>query len=306
MIFRHEHRDGVWIDLEQPTAEEIRSIAREFSVGERIESELLSPTPSPLVAGDGNVALSVLHFPSQSEVQGTVKNQEVDFIVGRKFVITVRYEVVAPLHALRKVLEAEELVSGRMPIGSDTLLEILFAHLYEAVRDHTRHLADQLSHIEHDMFSGHERSSVRAISDVSREFLHLEASVRGQEDPLERFFHTLALRNFFGASFSERAGRILADRLQVTHVIQMHRAMATELRETNASLLEARQNEVMKTLTVVNFIFLPLELIAFVFGMHALGTPLESNPNAFWIIMAFMLGIIGIMTIYFARKRWIF
>jgi magnesium transporter len=82
--------------------------------------------------------------------------------------------------------------------------------------------------------------------------------------------------------------------------------MATELRETNAALLEARQNEIMKTLTVANFIFLPLELIAFVFGMHALGTPLESNPNAFWIIMAFMLGIIGVMTIYFARKRWIF
>lgn len=306
MIFRHEHRDGVWLDLEQPTPEEIRSIAREFSVGERIESELLSPTPSPLVAGDGNVALSVLHFPAQSEAQGTIKNQEVDFIVGRKFVITVRYEVIAPLHALRKILEAEELVSGRMPIGSDTLLEILFAHLYEAVRDHTSHLADQLGRIEHDMFSGHERSSVRAISDVSREFLHLDASIRGQEDPLQRFFHTLAERNFFGPSFSERAGRILADRLQVTHVIQTHRAMATELRETNASLLEARQNEVMKTLTVANFIFLPLELTAFVFGMHALGTPLENNPNAFWIIMAVMLGIIGIMTVYFARKRWIF
>ncbi|MCX6789948.1 MAG: hypothetical protein NTV60_00270 [Candidatus Kaiserbacteria bacterium] len=62
----------------------------------------------------------------------------------------------------------------------------------------------------------------------------------------------------------------------------------------------------MKTLTVINFIVLPLELITFIFGMHALGAPLEQNPNAFWIIMAAMLGIGGLMTTLLARKRWLF
>ena len=149
-------------------------------------------------------------------------------------------------------------------------------------------------------------TAVSAVSDIRRGYLHLESTLRSQEEPLERFLHILSERGFFGPSFADRGRRILADEAQVVRLVEMHRAVATELRETNKSLLESRQNEIMKTLTVVNFIFLPLELIAFVFGMHALGTPLEGNPDAFWIIMAFMVGIVGVLTIYFARKRWIF
>ena len=306
MIFRIQHRDSTWIDLERPTEDEVLRIAREFPIGERIKTELLSPTPSSMVAADEHVTLSVLHFPAYTGDDGSVRNQEVDFIVGRSFIITVRYEVVAPLQDLRKTLETEELVLGKSRLATDTLLEVLFVHLYEAVRDHTHHLSNHLSHIEAQMFAGHERGAVRAISDVNRAYLHLEAALTSQEEPLSRFLATLSERGFFGASFKERAGRIEAERLQVDHLIRAHRALASELRETNAALLATRQNEIMKTLTVVNFIFLPLELIAFVFGMHALGTPLEQNPHAFLIIMALMLAIVVVMTIYFARKRWIF
>jgi magnesium transporter len=306
MVYRSKHSGGIWVDLEQPSEDEVRAIAREFSLGERIVAELIAPSPAPLVAGEGDLAFSILHFPTPGSESGTVRNQEIDFIVGKKFIITVRYEVIAPLHEIRKLLETEAIVAGRTPFASDVLLEVLFAHLYESVRDHTRQLADRLERIERAMFSGHERTSVRDISDVSREFLHLEAALRGQEEPLERFMRTLVERRAFGANFEERAERILAERLQVAHLVETHRAMASELRATNAALLESRQNEIMKTLTVANFIFLPLELIAFVFGMHVLGTPLEQNPDAFWIIMGFMAIIIVLMTGYFAKKRWIF
>ncbi len=306
MLYRSKHSGGVWIDLEQPSEDEVRAVANEFGVSERIVAELITPSPSSLVAGEGDTAFSILHFPSPGPEAGTVRNQEIDFIVGKRFIITVRYEVVAPLHAIRKLLEAEAIVAGRTPFSTDMLLEVLFAHLYESARDHTRHLADKLLRIERAMFSGSERMSIRDISDVSREFLHLEAALRSQEEPLERFMRTLTERTAFGPGFSERAHRILSDRLQVAHFVETHRAMASELRATNAALLESRQNDVMRTLTVANFIFLPLELVAFVFAMHANGTPLTDTPNAFWIIMTFMLLIVGIMTLYFAKKRWIF
>lgn len=306
MIFRHEYRGGVWIDLEQPSEDEIRGIADEFSISERIETELLSPTPAPLVAGDAGLALLVLHFPAQGAIDGETKSQEIDFVVSNHFILTVRYEVIAPLHHLKKMLETQKLVSGQASITTDVLLEILFAHLYTSVRDHTNHIASHLVRVEQDMFDGHERTTVRSISSISREFLHLEAALANQEEPLDRFLRTLVQRDFFGNSFVERAARIMAERAQVAHLIRTHRAVATELRETNSVLLETRQNEIMKTLTIITFIMLPLELIAFVFGMHALGTPLEQNPHAFWIIITFMLAIVGVMTIFFALKRWIF
>ncbi len=306
MIFRHEYQSGVWVDVERPTGDEIQQIANEFSIGERIVKELLSPSPAPLVARDGSVALLVLHFPSHGEEDGDTKNQEIDFIVGNNFIVTVRYEIVVPLHHLKKLLEAQELVEGRTPITTDILLEILFAHLYTSVRDHTNHIANHLEIIERDMFDGRERTTVRLISSVSREFLHMESALANQEGPLGRFLTLLEQSSFFGTAFTERAERMRAERAQIAQLIKIHRAITAELRETNIAMLGAHQNEIMKTLTVITFIFLPLELITFVFGMHALGTPLEQNPNAFWIISGSMLAIGLCITLFLARKRWIF
>ncbi len=307
MIFRHKYRGGVWVDLEQPSEEEIRQIAGEFSISERLEKELIFPTPTPLVASDAEATLLVLHFPTQgAEENGDMGNQEVDFIVGDHFVVTTRYEVIAPLYHLKKLLEAQELMAGRDSITTDVLLEILFAHLYTSVRDNTNHIANRLEHIEKDMFNGHEHTTVRAISSVNREFLHIEAALANQEEPLDRFLRVLAERGSFGISFAERAQRILAERTQVARLVSTHRAVATELRETNSALVETRQNEIMKTLTTVNFIFLPLGLISWTFTMRTEGMPFIDSPNAFWIVLGIMLSVALVLIAFFIKRRWLF
>lgn len=306
MLFRHEYRGGVWIDLEQPSEEDVRRVAEEFPISGRIEKEILSPTPSALAEVDADVALLILHFPMHGGEDGDTKHQEVDFIVGDDFIITARYEVVAPIHHLKKLLEARELVAAQDALTTGILLELLFAHLYAAVRDHASHIASRLERIERDMFDGHERATVRAISNVNREFLHLDAAIAGQEEPLGRFLQTLSTRDSFGPAFAERAGRILAERARVARVAATHRAVAAELRETNGVLLETRQNEIMKTLTIVNFVFLPLGLISWIFAMRTEGMPLVGSPNAFWIVLALMLGIALSLVAFFAKKRWLF
>ncbi|MFA6407985.1 MAG: CorA family divalent cation transporter [Candidatus Paceibacterota bacterium] len=305
MLSRYKYHDRVWVDLERPTEDEVRGIAREFSISERLALELVSPTPSPLVASDAGVTFLVLHFPTHGTGDGEIRDQEVDFVIGDKFIITVRYEVVAPIHHLRKVLETQQIISPQDNMTTDVLLEIIFAHLYTAIRDHINTSAGRLTHIEHDMFNGFERHTVWLISNASREFLHIEASLANQEEPLSRFLKALSSKGSFGASFAERAERILAERTQAARLVTTYRAVATELRETNASLLEARQNEIMKTLTVITVIVMPVELVSFIFSMHALGAPLEQDPNAFWIILTIMLGTGGLMTLLFARRRWL-
>lgn len=305
MLYRYTYHGGVWVDLEHPTEDEVRRIAEEFSISERLEAELFSPTPTPLVASDTDVTFLVLHFPTQGMVDGEIRDQEIDFVIGDTFIITVRYEVVESLRRLQKLLEAEQLISPQDMMTTDVLFEIIFAHLYTSVRDHITTTADRLTHIEKDMFNGLERTTVRAISNISREFLHIEASLANQEEPLTRFLKALTGRGSFGTSFKERTERMLAERTQIMRLVMTYRAVAIELRETNSSLLEARQNEIMKTLTVITFGVMPLELIALIFSMHALGAPLEKDPQAFWIILAIMFGTGGLMMLFFTKKRWI-
>lgn len=306
MIFRYKYHGGVWVDLEQPSEEEMRQIANEFSISGRIEKELLSPTPVPLVAADAGATLLVLHFPAHGAKNGETGNQEIDVIVGKHFILTVRYEVIAPLYHLKKLLETQKLVAPHTLLTADVLFEILFVHLYTSVRDHINHVMEHLARVERDMFAGAERTTVRSISSISREFLHMEASLANQEEPLGRFLSVLGQQEFFNAAFAERAEHILAERTQVARLIETHRAVASELRETNIALLEAGQNEIMKKLTIVNFIFLPLGLITWIFAMRTEGMPFISSPNAFWIVLALLFGVAMFLILFFIQKRWLF
>lgn len=306
MIFRHEYRGGVWIDLEQPTDDEIRQIAKEFEISERFERELFAPTPLPLVLSDDTMALMVLHFPSPGTEEGETRSQELDFIVGKEFILTVRYEIVTPLHHLKKLLETQQLVEGKSPVTTDVLLEILFAHLYTAIRDHTNTVAENLTRVEKEMFSGKERTTVRSISNINRAFLHIESALANQEESMEHFFDALIQRAFFGPSFPDRSQRILAETSHIMRIVKTHRAAATELRETNIALVETRQNEIMRILTIVNIIFLPLGLITWIFAMRTEGMPFIDSPDSFWVVLSGM-GVVGLLlTGFFIRKRWIF
>jgi len=305
MIFRHEYVDGVWIDIEQPDENEIREIAREFSINERIERELLSPTPIPTMAGAGDMLLLVLHFPTHGGEDGETKSQEIDFVVGKKFIVTVRYEIIAPLHHLKKLLEAQVLVEGKARITTDALLETLFAHLYTSTRDHANHVAENLGRVEKQMFDGREKEAVRAISNISREFLHVEAALANQEEPLRRFLAALSENAFFGHAFSAHMQRALAERTLTERLVKTQRAVATEMRETNNALLNAKQNEIIKILTVVSFVFLPLALIAKIFAMKIKSMPFVDDPNGFWIILGIMFFVAAVLTFYVSRKRWI-
>ncbi len=305
MIFRNAYRDGVWIDLEQPTSEEIREIAEEFSINERFEAELLSPTPTPRVLADSQTVLCVLHFPSTGPVDGKTENQEVDFIVGKHHIITAHYELIEPLHQLKKLLETKEMLVGEAKVTTEVLLEILFAHFYTSVRDASNHSAHQLTQVETAMFSEQERSTIQRISEINREFLHMEAVLANQEEPIESFLRILSDRKFFSSAFGERSERMLRERTQVARLVATHRAVASELRETNSALLGARQNQIMKTLTVVNFILLPLGLISWIFAMRTEGMPLIDSPNSFWIVLGIMTIVALTMTLFFARKKWL-
>lgn len=306
MIFRYEYSGGVWVDLEQPTEDEVREIVREFSIGKQFEKELLFPTPSPLVATNGDSKLLVLHFPTHRDEQYDTNNQEVDFVVGNGFIVTVRYEVIAPLYHLKKLLDTQKLLDGKEMLTTDVLLEVLFAHLYTSVRDHIDHIVHHLTRIERDMFDDHERATIRSISAINRAFLHVEATLVNQEESLARFLREFEARGFFGSAFGERAERILAERTQVARLTTTYRAIAAELRETNVALLNARQNETMKTLTIVNFIFLPLGLISWTFAMRTEGMPLIDSPNAFWLVLAIMFSVAVLLIAFFIKRRWLF
>lgn len=305
MITRHAHGKVTWIDLESPTPEELASVVAEFGIDARVEEEIRLPTPYPLFVAGRDYRYLILHFPTTAS-DGGARDQEVDFVVGKRFLITVRYDVIDSIHNLHKVFEAEELLGIPVaPGASDVLLERVLRRLYGAIRHEVEHGARRIDRIEHAIFAGHERETVKEVSDVGRILLRFETTLARHQEPLNAFLEGLSLPKFFGTTWHERIARIEAERRHVAALVASYRQVATELRDTNDSILSSSQNEIMKTLTVVNFVMFPLTLIAALFQMGLPGTPLVGISNAFWIVVGMMIAVTGFLTLYIIRKGWL-
>ena len=204
------------------------------------------------------------------------------------------------------MFEAEELLG--LPANADhadALLERVLRRMYGALREDIELIGKRLDHIEADIFGGKERQTVRVISEVNRVLLRFDMTVGRHAESLSSLLAELSLPHFFGKEFLKRSAHIDAEREHVASLITAHREVAAELRDTNDSLLSASQNEVMKTLTVITVIILPLALITSLFQMNVADVPLAQDPNAFWLISGLIVVIILILSLYSKYKKWL-
>jgi len=109
MISRYSRRGIIWIDLESPTKEEIDHTIEEFGISRLVGEEMVENTMRSKVDLYSDYLYLVLHFPVINKNSKNDKEQEVDFIVGERFVITVRYESVEPLKRFSKIFESDSL-----------------------------------------------------------------------------------------------------------------------------------------------------------------------------------------------------
>lgn len=304
MISRYTYKDLVWVDVQSPTQEEVRSLMEEFSIHPLAADELLSPTLRPKVDLYENFIYLILHFPTISHKHDGGHDQEIDFIVGDKFLITTHYDMIDPLHEFSKVFEVNSILE-KSNIGNHAgfLLFYIMRELYKMLDQELDHINHDFGDIEAKIFSGKERDMVNAISHLNRDLLNFKQTLRPHKEVLESF--EIAGTKFFGQDFSYYLHTTIGEYYKISTILDGHRETLLELRDTNDSLLTTKTNDIMKTLTVTAFIILPLTFIGQVFGMSIANIPLVNDPNGFWIILGTM-GVVGVCLFGYFKffKKW--
>jgi len=93
--------------------------------------------------------------------------------------------------------------------------------------------------------------------------------------------------------------------VQILDYMDTYRELSAELKENYLSNLTLRMNQVMKLLTIISSIFIPLTFIAGVYGMNFKNMPELYWKYGYFYILAFMFVVTSGMLIYFRRKRWL-
>lgn len=303
MITRYEHQGVQWIDVERPTPEEADQLAEEFKLGPLVAQEMAAPTLKPRVDLYPSFVYLVLHFPALRDTHGSKADHEVDLIVGKEFLITVHYETVPAIHDFARSFEATMLLKrAKGSFHSGHIIFELSQRLYYSVDNELDAIEDSVEKIEGAIFSDREKEMVRPISETTRELLNHKRLIGNQDETLKQF--ESAGVNLFGDQFKTYMAAMVALHYRVYNRAQMLMDTLSELRNTNDALLSTRQNEIMKNLTVVASIILPLSLVASIFGMNTVNNPIIGSNHDFWTIVGIM-AVVGLGTaFYFQLKKW--
>ena len=304
MINRYEYQGITWIDIENPTPEEVSEVADEFNLGSLLTQELLTPTLKPRVDLYPEFAYTVLHFPALRQTRGANAIQEVDIVMGKTFIITVHYETIPAIYDFARSFEAATLLkhTSNAKFHTGHILLELAERLYQGVENELESLEDSVTTIERQIFSGHEREMVIGISSASRELLNQKRSLSTHKEVLESLEQVGI--SLFGENLGNYFRAVSAFYFRVyTHALTLSDTI-NELRDTNNALLSTRQNEIMKNLTIMTFATAPLTLIVGLFGMNTKFTPIIGDNGDFWIIFAMMAFVSACLLYYFRRKKW--
>jgi magnesium transporter len=304
MVNTYEHKGLVWIDLERPTRDEVQTIMKQYDLHPLVGEELLLPSLRPKVDLYPGYIYMILLFPTYSHSHKGVPEQEIDFIIGKNFLITTRFDTIDPVHRFSKVFEVNSILD-RTDIGEHAgfIFFYMIHRLYASVDHELNFIADTLRVIEGRIFSGREVEMVKELSEVSRKLLHFKQALSSHRQVLESF-STAALK-FFGENFSPYSKGIVGTYYRTGEAVVSNLEFFNELRETNDSLLSTKQNETMRILTTISFITFPLALVVDLFGLGAEGTPLLDHPYSFGIIFGSVLGMAFLMFMFFRYKRWL-
>jgi magnesium transporter len=203
---------------------------------------------------------------------------------------------------------------ARMPTGSADLMLRIINQMVDGFLELRRELTHQLDHWQTDLLNPKARfNNWGALLDARLSLHQLDEICEDQRSALQNWIEALKTWPEAATPESQRERDLLQVRSRdvlehierVVHHVQRLEQSAETAVQMHFNAQSHRTNEIMRTLTVLTAVFLPLNLIAGIFGMNFDFIPLLHRNNGFWLAMSLMASTGLGLLVYFWRKRFI-
>jgi len=228
-----------------------------------------------------------------------LKFSEFAIVIGNGFVVTISREEQPFIEQLKLELLH---IEGRMRHEGDVLYELLDRCVDEYV-DSVNHVEDQVDRFERNLLRNpnikiaqdiyHQKRSIHKVRRVLADERTVLAAISHESFP-----YTRAETDVYFADILDHISRVI-------DTIDTMRESLNGLLELQVNLKSDRMNEIMKTLTIVSSIFLPLTFIVGLYGMNFLWMPELTWKPAYPILLVIMLGLAALLWLFYKRKKWI-
>jgi magnesium transporter len=296
--------DGLtWIHLDAPRLKEAQELAQRFDWHALDIEDVLSKRQRPKIDDYPEYLFGVLHFPVYDKSIQRLNAAELDFFLGPDYLVTLPNVELLPVTRLfQRCAEDEGLRSQLFSKGSGRLLYEVLDDLFDYCFPILDKIAYKLDSIEDDMFAGAAEDVVRDISNAKQEIISYRKIIKPERSTLrllerhvERFLPE-ELELYFDdlVDASER----------IWDLLDNYKEVVDGLEDTNESVISHRLNNVLRFLTVVSVIFLPLTLLSGIFGMNV-HFPGYGTVWGFWAVAGAMISCAVGLIAFFRYKGWL-
>lgn len=249
----------------------------------------------------------ILLFPIYDRKTREILTGELDFFINKNYLISVHRDNDLKLFndLVNSYLNNNEERKEFADLPSERLLYKILNKLYLSCLPMLDHLSADVDHIEHQIFSGYEKEMVHEISIIRRNITDFRKIMQAHKNVLKKLIFSLKESPLFEIQTTDVYFNNLIDYTkEIWDALENYKERIEALQETNESLITFKLNDIMKILTIISVITLPINLIAALFTMNTPGIPFTQNPFGFWIVTVIMVSIAGFMVWHFKRKKW--
>ncbi len=294
----------VWRNIVVPTPSDIEGLRKAYPYIHPLNLEdLLSQTERPKIDEGDEYLFVVMQFPVWDKRSRISRPSEVEFILGRNFLVTVHDGGLKPLVELFRRCAQESGERQRfMARGANDAFYMIVDQLVDYIFPILQKVDQNIHAIEDRIFDGSTRDLITQIAVVRRDIIALRRIIRHLVpilEALERTEHPI-IREDLEEYFGDTVDHIYRAR----DIIDENAEVIAGLSETADTLISHRTNEVIRALTIISVVFMPLTLVSGIYGMN-IGLPLDEHPLAFIVIVGVMLTIVIFMLLFFRRRGWI-
>ena len=294
-----------WINLERPDPDAVNELRERFGWHPLDVEDVLSKRQRPKVDdyADEGYLFGVLHFPAYDKAIQRLNAAELDFFLGPDYLVTIPNVELLPVTRLfRRCEEDERFREELFAKGSGRLLYEVLDDLYDYCFPILDKIGHKLDTIEDDIDARRSEEIVHDISKAKQEIISYRKIVKPQRPALRLLERHI--ERFLPENLELYFDDLVDASERIWDQLDNFKEVVEALEDTNESVISHRQNDVLRILTVVSVILLPLTLISGIFGMNV-DFPGFGTHEAFWVIVGLMIAVIAAMIAFFKYKRWL-
>ena len=292
-----------WINIESPSALEQGWLEEHFDFHVLNLEDVLSRNQRPKIDEYEDHLFIVLHFPVFDKAVGRLNAAELDMFVGPDYLVTIPNQPLKPVEYLfERCRSQEELREQYFGKGSGYLLYRIVDDSIDYCFPMLRKIGNKLESLEEDIFDGRSEEVVREISNAKQEIINFRKIIRPQRPVLHDLERTK--QRYLAEDLEVYFDDIVDASERIWDLLENYKEVVEALEDTNESVISHRVNGVLRVLTSISVIVLPLTLIASIWGMNVT-VPGEHSTEAFWVVIGVMAVLLGSMLGYFRHRGWL-